>query len=59
VQFFESFPGKKNSPQSEFRAKSYARFKEDPPNYVLLVVESESESKLVELVGKMNEKTTL
>jgi hypothetical protein len=25
-------PGKKNSPQSEFRAKSYARFKEDPLN---------------------------
>ena len=32
VQFFESFQGKKNSPQSEFRAKSYARFKEDTPN---------------------------
>jgi hypothetical protein len=30
VQLFESFP-EKNSPQSEFRAKSYAHFKEDPP----------------------------
>jgi hypothetical protein len=31
VQFFESFLGK-NSPQSEYRVKGYARFKEDPPN---------------------------
>jgi hypothetical protein len=31
VQFFENFP-EKNSSQSEFRAKSYACFKEDPSN---------------------------
>jgi hypothetical protein len=31
VQLLESFLGK-NSPQSDFRAKSYARFKEDSPN---------------------------
>jgi len=37
VQFFESFQGKKSSTQSEFRAKSYARFMEDPPKYVLAV----------------------
>ena len=32
VQNFESFPGKKRMPQSEFQAESYARFKEDPSN---------------------------
>ena len=43
MQFFESFSGKKRTPQSEFRAKSYGRFKEDPPNQGLLVVETESD----------------